>query len=128
MLRYKSPPIKSINLLNNQVGSKIRVMRFFVSPQKPKAGNIVRIKFSVLNVTGSTLRLVPWRIVNIRTIIYSGYRFNLPAHASFDVTASWEAGKGKHFFYVDIDPQNILQEPRTKQFNNFPQGVDVIVD
>jgi len=128
MKRLKSPLIKNIDLVNNNKGDKVKVIRFMVNPKKPGAGEPIKIKFKVLNVSGKTLKLIPWRIVKNKTIIYSGYRFNLPANSSFEVAASWIAVKGNHFFYADIDPQNVLNEPRSKQFGNFPQGEDIVVN
>lgn len=127
MKKVKPPEVKLVDLVTNEIGDKIKVDNFVVSPIKPKHGEPVKIKFSVSNVTKTTLKLVPWRIVNGKTILYSGYRFNLLPASSFDVSVTWEAVKGKHFFFVDIDPQNILDEPRAKQFDNFPQGVDITV-
>jgi hypothetical protein len=127
MKKGKLPGVKLVDLLTNEIGDKIKVNNFIVTPIKPQQGDLVRIKFSVSNVTKSKLKLVPWRIVNNKTILYSGYRFNLLPATSFDIVVTWEAVKGNHFFYVDIDPQNILDEPRAKQFDNFPQGVDVKV-
>jgi hypothetical protein len=127
MRKRKSTLIHKIDLITSETGAKVKVIRFAVSPKSPSPGDLMRIKFSVLNVSHSLLKLVPWRIVKNKTIIYSGYRFNLPKGSSFDVTATWEAVKGQHFFYTDVDPQNILHEPRSKQFNNFPQGIDVVV-
>jgi hypothetical protein len=127
MRKSKLPGLKLVDLVTNEIGDKIKVDSFIVTPLKPHNGDNVKIKFSVSNVTKSIIKLVPWRIVNGKTIVYSGYRFNLLPLSSFDVTVTWEAVKGKHFFFVDIDPQNILDEPRSKQFDNFPQGVDVNV-
>ena len=127
MKKSKLPGVKPVDLVTNEIGDKIKVDDFSVSPLKPKFGELVKIKFSVSNVTRTTIKLVPWRIVNGKTILYSGYRFNLLPSSSFDVSVTWEAVRGRHFFFVDLDPQNILNEPRSKQFDNFPQGVDVIV-
>jgi len=128
MKKVKPPEVKLVDLVTNETGDKIKVDNFTVSPLKPKQGELVKIKFSVSNLTKTIIKLVPWRIVNGKTILYSGYRFNLLPLTSFDVTVTWNAVRGKHFFFVDLDPQNILNEPRSKQFDNFPQGVDVTVN
>ena len=127
MEKRKALQLNSIDLINNKTGDKVRVVDFEVSPKTPIPGELLKIKFRVENVGNSKLKLVPWRIVNNKEILYSGYRFNLPSGSSFEVTATWQAVKGNHFFYADIDPQNILNEPKSKQYDNFPQGVDVIV-
>lgn len=123
--RSKLPDKK--DLIDSSIGDKVRVMKFSVSPKKSRAGDLLRINFTVQNVSGAVLKLVPWRIVNKKTVLYSGYRFNLPSGSSFDVSTTWEARKGNHFLFVDIDPLNVLNEPRAKQYDNFPQGVDVVV-
>lgn len=127
MKKSKLPGVKLVDLVTSDFGDKIKVDNFSVSPLKPKQGEPVKIKFSVSNVTKTNIKLVPWRIVNGKTILYSGYRFNLLPSSSFDVSVTWEAVRGKHFFFVDLDPQNILNEPRSKQFDNFPQGIDLVV-
>lgn len=125
--KHKSTLIHKIDLIDNSTGDKVKVLHFTVTPKNPKPGDLLKIKFSVQNVTHSTLKLVPWRIVDNKTIIYSGYRFNLLPGTFFDITASWTAVKGQHFFYIDIDPQNVLNEPKSKQYDNFPQGVDIVI-
>ena len=127
MRKSKTDLNRKINSLNNKKGDIVKVVNFQVTPKRTKPGDMIKIKFTVQNLNQHTLKLVPWRIVNDKKIIYSGYRFNLPAGSSFDVTTSWKAEKGNHFIFADVDPQNILNEPREWQLNNFPQGVDVVV-
>lgn len=105
----------------------VRVTGFTVTPRTQTNGKPVKIKMTVANVSSRKLSEVPWQILNGKKEIYSGSRYNVKAGESFSVTVSWTAAKGDHFFCADVDPKNTLHEPRIKQFNNLPQGVDVKV-
>jgi hypothetical protein len=106
---------------------KVRVTRFSVSPVNPKAGKPTTIKMVVQNVSSHNLKSVPWQIVKDKKVLNSGCRYDLPPGDSFTVSVSWTAASGSHFIYGDVDPENTLHEPKIKQFNNLPQGIDVKV-
>jgi hypothetical protein len=90
-------------------------------------GDAVTIRMEIQNVSTKTLKCVPWQIIKNKKILDTGSRFNLKAGDKFNVSVTWTASPGTHFIYGDVDPENVLSEPRTKQFNNSPQGVDVRV-
>jgi hypothetical protein len=127
MKRNKSTIILPSDTIAGKKDDKIEVVDFNVKPVNAKAGKTVTISFTVKNVSGETLAEIPWQVGKDKTILCYGERYNIPAGQSFKVSVTWVASPGAHFFYADIDPRNILKEPRTKQFNNFPQGIDVIV-
>ena len=106
---------------------KVRVTKFSVSPTEPKSGKQTRINMVIKNVSGSTLDTIPWQIVKDKKILDSGSRYNVPAGDTFKISVTWTATSGIHFFCGDVDPANTLKEPKIKQFNNLPQGVDVKV-
>ncbi len=106
---------------------KVEVTEFAVKPVKPEPGEQITISLTIKNVSGRTLNEIPWQIGKDKEILYSGERYNVPAGRSFKISVTWYAVTGSHFFFGDVDPRNILKEPRTKQFNNFPQGIDVFV-
>ncbi|RPI12817.1 MAG: hypothetical protein EHM58_19640 [Ignavibacteriae bacterium] len=127
MKSKESSIIKNEDTIEGRKNDKVEVTDFSVKPVKPKPGEQVLISITVKNVSGRTLNEIPWQIGKDKEILYSGERYNLPTGKSFKVSVSWTSVTGTHFFFGDVDPRNILKEPRTKQFNNFPQGVDVIV-
>jgi len=106
---------------------KVRVTHFTVSPSSPKAGKPAKIKMVIENVSSHTIKKIPWQIVKDKKVLDSGNRFDLPPGDSFTVSVTWTAASGSHFFYGDADPENTLNEPKIKQFNNIPQGIDVRV-
>lgn len=106
---------------------KVRVTKFTVSPTEPKSGKQTRINMVIKNVSSRTLNSVPWQIVKDKKILDSGSRYHLPPGDSFKISVTWTATSGTHFFYGDVDPANTLKEPKIKQFNNLPQGIDVKV-
>ncbi len=108
-------------------GDIIRVTGFTASPVHPKPGKTVIIKISIKNVSKRLLKKVPWRIVKDKKVLDSGIRYELPSGDTFRISTTWTAKTGAHFFYGDADPNNILKEPRIRQFNNLPQGIDIIV-
>jgi hypothetical protein len=105
----------------------VKVKGFSVRPVTAKAGQTVTIKMEIMNVSNRSLKNVPWQIVKDKKVLDSGTRFHLPAGESFRVSVSWCATSGSHFIYCDVDPENALNEPRTKQLNNSPQGIDIKV-
>jgi hypothetical protein len=105
----------------------VQVTGFSVKPKSPKEGKKVIIKMDIKNVSKKTIKSVPWQIVKNRKIMDSGSRFNLSPGDKFSVSLTWTATRGSHFIYGDVDPENVLKEPRPKQFNNSPQGIDVNV-
>jgi predicted CoA-binding protein len=126
----KQPRKKIISTDETTFGNKndvVRVVGFSVIPVKPEQGEKVLIKMTVKNVSSKLLKNIPWQILDGKKILYTGVRHDLKASDSFTVSVSWTASAGSHFFCGDADPDNILNEPRVKQFNNLPQGVDVIV-
>jgi hypothetical protein len=127
MKRIKNTIIPEHDTISGKKDDKVEVIDFNVKPLNPKPGKIVTISFTVKNVSGELLSEVPWQIGKDKTIFCYGERYNVPAGQTFKVSVTWTASAGAHFFYADIDPRNILKEPRIKQFNNFPQGIDVIV-
>lgn len=128
MKRRKKLDIRKINPIESKKDDIIRVTDFKVTPVTPKRGQRVNIKLTIKNVSSKTLKGVPWQVVLNKKLLDCGARFNLPAGESFKVSLTWTATAGKHFFYADADPDNILREPRLKQFNNLPQGIDVKVE
>jgi hypothetical protein len=127
MKKRKSHIIKKEETITGKKDDKIQVTFFSVKPLNPKPGETVIIKMKVKNVSGSELNIVPWQIVCDKKILESGVRNNLPKGDTFTVGVTWTAKPGSHFIYGDVDPNNTLNEPREKQFNNSPQGVDVVV-
>jgi len=127
MKRRKKLNLKKINPIESRKDDVIRVTDFKVTPVSPKKGEQVFIKMTIKNVTSKKLKGVPWQVVLDKRLLDCGARFNLPAGDSFKVSLTWTATPGEHFFYADADPHNILKEPRLKQFNNLPQGIDVKV-
>jgi hypothetical protein len=125
--KRKKLNLKKINTIEGKKDDKIRVVDFNVSPVKSKKGKLVTVNMTVQNVTSKTLKTVPWQIGMDDKILISGYRYNLPAGDSFKVCITWTSKPGEHFFFGDADPQNLLREPKIKQFNNLPQGIDVMV-
>ncbi len=127
MKRNKSMIIPKSETISGKKDDKVEVTEFIVKPLNPKPGKNVTISFTVKNVSGELLAEVPWQVGKDKIILCYGERYNIPAGQKFKISVTWTAAAGKHFFYADIDPRNILKEPRAKQFNNFPQGIDVIV-
>jgi len=82
---------------------------------------------TIKNVTDRSLKGVPWQIVKNKKILYYGVRNEVASGDNFTVAVTWTAAKGNHFFYGDADPKNTLKEPKIKQFNNLPQGSDIII-
>jgi hypothetical protein len=82
---------------------------------------------SIKNVSGKSLERIPWQIVKDKNILDYGTRCSLSSGDSFSISVTWNAKPGNHFFYGDVDPENTLKEPRVKQYNNSPQGIDVSV-
>jgi len=128
MAKRKKFDIKKIKTIESRDEDIIRVTDFNVVPVNPKKGKHVTIKMVIKNVTSKTLKSVPWQIVNNDKIIYHGARCMLQPGDSFKISVTWKALPGKHFFYCDADPKNTLKEPKIKQFNNLPQGIDVKVN
>jgi|SRR4030095_7574279 hypothetical protein len=127
MRKRKKLNLKQISTTEDKKNDVIRVTGFKVSPVAPKKGKQVSVIMTMKNVTSRTIKKVPWQIVRNNNILDQGIRYNLMAGDSFRVSVTWTAVAGQHFFYGDADPKNILREPRIKQFNNLPQGIDVKV-
>jgi hypothetical protein len=127
MKKRKSPIIKKEESISGKKDDKIQVTSFSVKPLNPKPGETITIKMNVKNVSASALNSIPWQIICDRKVLESGVRSNLPKGDTFTVSVTWTAKSGSHFIYGDVDPHNTLNEPRAKQFNNSPQGVDVVV-
>ena len=125
--RRKKLNLKKVNTIESKKDDKIRVMDFNVNPVISKKGQQVKVNMTIKNVTSKALKTVPWQIGMDKEILHSGIRYNLPAGDSFQVSITWTAKQGKHFIYGDADPKNILREPKIKQYNNLPQGIDVKV-
>jgi hypothetical protein len=123
----KSTIIKSDETIGGRKDDKVEVIDFSVRPKKLNPGKPLTISLTVKNVSGRTINEIPWQIGKDKDILYYGERYDLPAGKSFKVSVTWTSVSGTHFFFGDVDPRNILKEPRKKQFNNFPQGIDVIV-
>ena len=128
MAKRKKFDIKKITTIESRDNDIIRVTDFNVRPVNPKKGKQVFIKMTIKNVSPKMLKSVPWQIVHNEKILYHGARFMLMPGDSFKISVTWTAIPGKHFFYGDADPQNTLKEPKIKQFNNLPQGIDVKVN
>jgi CARDB len=127
MMKRKTPTIRKEESIAGKKDDKIRVTSFSVKPINPKQGETVTIKMHVKNVSSSALNSIPWQIVCDKKVLESGIRSSLPKGDTFTIGVTWTAKPGSHFIYGDIDPDNTLNEPRAKQFNNSPQGVDVVV-
>lgn len=125
-MRKKPLSLKKLRM-NDDKSDKINVTKFSVKPLKPKAGLPITIKMTIKNVSSSVLKFIPWQIGKDKKILDSGVHYDLKAGDSFTVCITSTAVKGEHFYYSDADPENTLQEPRAKQLNNFPQGVDIVV-
>lgn len=124
----KKLSLRKIKTTQSKKDDKVKVIKFSVTPTKPKKGDIVTIKMTIKNVSGKLLKAVPWQIVKNKKILSYGVRNYVTSGDSFTVSVTWTALKGKHFFYGDADPKNILKEPKIKQFNNLPQGADLKVN
>ena len=127
-MKKKSPaPVNKAKTTLGTEGDIIMVSDFSAAPLHPKPGTKVIIRMTIKNVSKKKLSKIPWRIVKDKKVINYGIRYSLAAGDSFNISTSWTATTGVHFFYADADPNNILKEPRIRQFNNLPQGVDIIV-
>lgn len=113
--------------ISGRKDDKVMVTSFSVKPVHPETGEIVTIKMAIKNVSGTLLKSIPWQIVKDKSILDFGTRCSLPSGETFSVSVTWKARPGSHFFYGDVDPENTLKEPRVKQYNNSPQGIDVSV-
>lgn len=127
MNKRKSPLIKKEETITGGKNDKVQVTSFTVRPLNPKPGETVTIKMSVKNVSGSVLEGIPWQVICDKKVLESGIRNILSKDDSFTVAVTWTAKAGSHFFYGDVDPLNVLNEPRIQQYNNFPQGIDINV-
>ena len=127
MNKPKSTLIKKEETIEGRKDDKIKVTSFAVKPLNPRAGETITIKMSVKNMSGTLLQGIPWQIVCDKNVLESGIRRNLPKGDSFTVCVTWTARAGSHFFHGDVDPENVLNEPKSKQYNNFPQGIDIVV-
>ncbi|KXK54326.1 MAG: hypothetical protein UZ05_CHB002000893 [Chlorobi bacterium OLB5] len=123
----KKLSLKKVKTTHTKKDDKVSVIRFSVSPPKPAAGSKVTVKMTIKNVSDKLLKHIPWQIVKNKKILCHGVRNDVPAGNSFQVSVTWTAIKGNHFFYGDADPKNVLREPKIKQFNNLPQGSDIII-
>ncbi len=121
------PHLKKELAMTKRKQDIVQVTGFYVRPVSPREGKTVIIKMDIKNVSKKMIKRVPWQIVKDKKILDSGTRFNLPSGDKFSVSVTWTATSGRHFIYGDVDPENVLKEPRPKQFNNSPQGVDVNV-
>lgn len=119
--------LKKVKTTHAKKDDKVSVTKFSVSPAKPAAGNNVTVKMTIKNVSDKLLKHIPWQIVKNKRILCYGVRNDVAAGSSFQVSVTWTALKGNHFFYGDADPKNVLKEPKIKQFNNLPQGSDIII-
>jgi len=127
MKRRKKLNLKAIRTIEDVKDDVIRVLDFKVTPVTSKKGKKVTVTMTVKNMTEKHLKRIPWQIGMEKQILYSGERYNLPAGDSFNVCITWTAIPGQHFFFGDADPHNTLKEPKIKQYNNLPQGIDVII-
>jgi len=127
MRKKQKLAFKKSDLLNSQKNDIVQVTDFTVKPVSAKAGEAITIRMEIANVSNKNLKRVPWQIVKDKKILFSGSRFDLPSGNRFSISFTWSAAPGTHFIYGDVDPKNVLREPRTKQFNNSPQGIDVKV-
>ena len=125
--RRKKLNLRKIKTIDSHTEDVVRVLDFKVSPVKSKKGKNVTVNMVIKNVSPKTLRSVPWQIGMDDEILNSGTRYNLGPGDSFKVCITWTAEPGHHFIYGDADPHNTLKEPRVKQYNNLPQGFDVVV-
>lgn len=123
----KKLSLKKVKTTHSKKDDKVSVTRFSVSSAKPLPGEKVTIKMTIKNVSDKLLKHIPWQIVKNKKILCYGVRNDVPSGNSFQVSVTWTAQKGKYFFYGDADPKNVLKEPKIKQFNNLPQGSDMII-
>lgn len=127
MVRRRKFNIKKIKTIDSSHDDIIRVTDFKVTPAKPKKGSHVTIKMTINNVSKKVLKKIPWQIVIDNKILDCGTRCSLDPGDCFKVSVTWTATPGAHFLYGDADPKNTLKEPKIKQFNNLPQGIDIKV-
>jgi hypothetical protein len=127
MKKKLASPLSASRTTLGTTGDIIRVTGFTASPVYTSPGKTITIKMSIKNVTKHLLKKVPWRIVKNKKVLDSGVRHGLPAGDTFRISTTWIAKPGTYFFYGDADPNNILKEPRIRQFNNLPQGIDIMV-
>jgi hypothetical protein len=125
--RRKKLNLKKVDTIESKKDDKVRVLDFKVAPAVSKKGQQVRVNMTIKNVTTRVLKSVPWQIGMDKEILHTGVGYNLPAGNSFKVSITWTAKPGNHFIYGDADPNNVLREPKIKQYNNLPQGIDVKV-
>jgi hypothetical protein len=127
MRRRKKLNLRSVNTIESKKDDIIRVIDFRVIPKLPKTGKKIIISMTIMNVSSKKLKQIPYQIGIDEDILHSGVRYSVPPGDSFNVCISWTATKGDHFFFGDADPHNTLKEPKIKQYNNLPQGIDVII-
>jgi hypothetical protein len=127
MEKKRNHLISRAETISGRKDDKVRVTSFSVKPVHPEPGEPVTIRMSIKNVSGMLLKSIPWQIIKDKSILDFGTRCSLPSGDSFSISVTWNAKPGNHFFYGDVDPENTLKEPRIKQYNNSPQGIDVTV-
>jgi hypothetical protein len=127
MADKRNHTINRAETITGKKDDKVMVTSFSVKPSHPENGETVTIRMSIKNVSGKSLDRIPWQIVKDKSILDFGTRCSLSSGDTFSVSVTWKAKPGNHFFYGDVDPENTLKEPRVKQYNNSPQGIDVTV-
>lgn len=125
MRRRKKLNLRSLSTIENKKDDVIQVLDFKVIPKSPKPGKMIKISMTIKNVSAKNLKQIPYQIGIDERILHSGVRYNVPQGDIFNVCITWTAVKGQHFFFGDADPHNTLKEPKIKQYNNLPQGIDV---
>jgi hypothetical protein len=95
-----------------------------INPAQPRQGQAVTVSLTIQNVCNGTLANVPWRI-EIGTgggpnrVLGSGVQQNVPAGASFTVTAAWTATAGQNGLLGTADPDNTFRESNQNRLNNY---------
>lgn len=125
MRRRKKLNLRSLNTIDSKKDDIIQVLDFKVIPKSPRPGKKINISMTIKNVSSKNLKQIPYQIGIDDIILHSGVRYNVPSGDIFNVCITWTAKKGHHFFFGDADPNNTLKEPKIKQYNNLPQGIDV---
>jgi len=125
MNRRKKLNLRTISTIEDKKDDIIRVLNFRAAPVNTTKGKKVTVQMTIKNMTSKNLKRIPWQIGMDKVILHNGIRYNLPAGDSFRVCVTWTAIPGYHFFFGDADPNNTLKEPKIKQYNNLPQGIDI---
>jgi hypothetical protein len=102
----------------------VAVTALSVNPPQPSPGQVVAVYLTIRNVCNGPLAYVPWRIEvgtgsGPNQLLGSGVQQNVPAGATFTVTANWTATPGQRGLLGTADPDNMLRENPQYRGNNY---------